>query len=207
MRTGRCSNEQQPMIRSHGWPEPGDQLPPWLPRFAVRLSRWFLNVRGWRMIGEVPNHPKQVIVAAPHTSNWDWAIGIVFVFATGVKLNWLGKHSLFKWPYGYFFRPLGGIPVDRKSARGIVAQVCARFEESDQFQLVIAAEGTRRHVDEFKTGFYRIARQAGVPIALAFIDLSGKQIGFIECPQLTGDMATDIKLIEAAYMPWSKRNR
>ncbi len=187
-----------------GWPEPGDQLPRWMPRPIVRLSRWLLGLRGWKVTGELPNNPKQIILGAPHTSNWDWAVGIVIVFALGVKLHWLGKHTLFRWPYRYFFKPLGGIPVDRDAPQGIIGQACETFAERTHFQLVIAPEGTRAKVKRFKTGFYRIAQQANVPIALAVMDLPNKTFGFIDCPELSGDMETDIARIEAAYAPFMR---
>lgn len=185
----------------HAWPEPGDQLPRWMPRPIVWLARRLLNWRGWRMVGEIPNHPKQVLAAAPHTSNWDWAVGIMFVMALGVRIHWLGKHSLFRWPYQFFFGPLGGIPVDRSAAQDVVTQAAQRFAERNQFVLAIAPEGTRKKVDQFKTGFYRIAQRAGVPISLAFIDLEQKRIGFLPCPELSGDLVVDIKAIEATYAP------
>ncbi len=192
------------MPKSAAWPRPGNQLPQW-PRPISWLAQRLLSWRGWRLVGEIPNQPKQVLAAAPHTSNWDWAVGIMFVFALGVRIHWLGKHTLFRWPYNYFFRPLGGIPVDRKAAKDIVSQVTEVFNARQKFVLAIAPEGTRQQVDRFKTGFYRIAQQAQVPISLAFIDLANKEIGFLNCPALSGNMERDIALIEDAYQPLLKR--
>ncbi len=138
------------------------------------LLRWFslgaLKASGWRKEGRVPNINKYVVIAAPHTSNWDLPIGLMLAFAFRVKVRWMGKDSLFRGPFCTIFKWLGGIPVDRRKSTGAVARSVETFEKEDKMAMIIAPEGTRRSGGHWKSGFYQIARGAKAPIVLGFLD-------------------------------------
>jgi 1-acyl-sn-glycerol-3-phosphate acyltransferase len=143
-------------------------LPSALPRSGGRLTRAFgrfvLRLLRWRIVGEIPNQPKLVVIAAPHRSNWDFVVGIAAKLALGVDASWLGKHTLFRRPFGWMFRQLGGIPVDRRSAQNTVASVVGEFAAHNRLVIALAPEGTRKAGAEWKSGFWHIAHGAGVPI-------------------------------------------
>ncbi len=164
------------------------------------LCRVLLRVTGWHFQGQVPDIPKCVVVFAPHTSNWDFIIGIIFGFALGIKASFLGKDSIFRWPIlGRLFYRIGGIPVDRSKSHRLVDSVVGIFQERDRLMLGISPEGTRKKVESWKTGFYRVALEAQVPIVLAFLDYSRKVGGFGPLVYPTGDIYTDIKPIQEFY--------
>lgn len=123
-----------------------------------------LRASGWSFEGELPDVARAVLIVAPHTSNWDFLLGIVAMFALGVRVSWLGKHTVFRWPLGTLMRWLGGIPVDRSAAGGVVASVVEEFHRGGPLILGLSPEGTRRRVDRWRTGFHTIAVAAGVPI-------------------------------------------
>jgi len=154
-----------------------------------------LKVSGWRKEGQVPQDPKFVVVGAPHTSNWDLPLTVILAFAFRKRIFWMGKHSLFCWPFGPFFKWLGGIPVDRSKGQNAVVQCIRAFKENDEFILAIAPEGTRTKVKRWKTGFYYIAMGANVPILLGSLDYRRKvgAIGPLMTP--TGDIEADMKVI------------
>ena len=174
-----------------------------------RFFRWLLNATGrafirlwgWRVVGEVPDDKKLVFIAAPHTSNWDFPIFMSVVCHFGMRVRFLGKHTLFKGPLGWLFYYLGGIPVDRagRDASDAVDQAIEVFHAHDALILGIAPEGTRTKVRKWKTGFYRIAVGAGVPIGLAYIDSQKKAVGIHGVFYPTGDMAADMATIQAIY--------
>lgn len=164
-----------------------------------QLSVAALRLGGWQLKGELPPANKFVMIAAPHTSNWDLPVMLAVAFAFGVRLAWLGKHTLFRGPFGYFFRWLGGLPVDRSAAHDVVAQSIALFQQRDQLMLAVAPEGTRKKVRYWKTGFYHIASGAGVPIVTGFIDYRRKETGVGPTLQPTGQLAADLQIIQAFY--------
>jgi 1-acyl-sn-glycerol-3-phosphate acyltransferase len=124
---------------------------------------------GWRFDGAMPDLPKFVVIVAPHTSNWDFFIGLAAKWALGVDVRWLGKHSLFLPPLGWFMRAIGGVPVYRGTKQNVVEQSVREFASRAQFVLVLAPEGTRKKVHEWRSGFWHVAKGAGVPIcAVAF---------------------------------------
>jgi 1-acyl-sn-glycerol-3-phosphate acyltransferase len=175
--------------------------------------RWFwegiLRLGRWKTVGEVPALPKMVIIGAPHTSNWDFPIGMLAARALGVKIRFLGKHTLFRSPFGWFFRMLGGIPVDRSRPGGIIGQIGGAFASADRLTLVIAPEGTRSHRPYWKSGFYEIARAAGVPVVLARIDAGRREVLVGPTIETTGDIAADMDRIRPFYdgIPGIKRER
>ena len=142
-----------------------------------RLSKWVLNRLGWTVHADYPDVEKYVLIAAPHTSNWDFPLGIVAAKAINLDVQWLGKHTLFRWPYGWFFRSIGGTPVQRDQTLNLIQQIADLFDRSGQLVLALAPEGTRSKTDHWKTGFYHIARAANVPIVMAYLDYGQKQVG------------------------------
>lgn len=160
------------------------------------LSRLILRLWGWRITGRYPfEEPKVIIAVAPHTSNWDFPVGVMVKSALHIPANYLGKHTLFRPPFGVIFRWLGGIPVDRsKPGNNFVAATAEAFQREQRMHLVIAPEGTRKKVDRFKTGFYHISRLADVPICLCTFNWATKEVHFD--PQLfrpTGDEEKDLQ--------------
>jgi 1-acyl-sn-glycerol-3-phosphate acyltransferase len=125
-----------------------------------------LSLFGWKVVGSFPDLPKALIIVAPHTSNWDFIAGFWAYLALDLHANWFGKHTLFVWPFGVILRRFGGIPVHRESrvARQVVDVYVEAYQSRDRMLLAIAPEGTRRRVEEWKSGFHRIALGAGVPI-------------------------------------------
>jgi 1-acyl-sn-glycerol-3-phosphate acyltransferase len=135
-----------------------------------RLGRIALALTGWRVYGNFPDLPKFVVIVAPHTSNWDFAVGVSALLALDLRANWLGKSGLFRRPVDTVLRRLGGIPVDRASPHRVVDQMAAEFARREQLVLGIAPEGTRRKVAQWRTGFWHVARTAGVPIVPVAFD-------------------------------------
>ena len=156
------------------WPVLGDQIPLRGNALARAFGHAAVRLLGWRVEGELPNLPKFVVAVAPHTSNWDFVVGIAVMFALDLRIGFLGKHTLFRWPFGAVMRWMGGIPVDRASPHGVVGDSIAAFAQVDRRILAIAPEGTRRQVKQFKSGFLQIARGAGVPVLLATLDYAAK---------------------------------
>jgi 1-acyl-sn-glycerol-3-phosphate acyltransferase len=161
------------------------------------LLRWlgtgFLRASGWRLEGGLPDGLKKaVVIAAPHTSNWDMPFMLAVAFALGVRPAWLGKKELFRPPFGWLMRALGGIPVDRSRRTNLVEQAVQRFAERDALMLVIPPSGTRRRVAAWKSGFYHVARGARVPIVCSYLDYARRRGGigpvFVPSTDLGADM-------------------
>ncbi len=167
-----------------------------LARVASRL----LALRGWRIVLPERVPARCVIVFYPHTSNWDFPIGLLGKWALDLRIRWVGKDSLFRWwPAGAIFRRWGGIPVNRRERTGFTERLAQEFARRDAFHLAIAPEGTRGRTEGWKSGFYHIARAARVPIALAFIDYPRREVGFGGCVELTGDARVDMTRIADFY--------
>jgi len=163
------------------------------------LANLLLRVGGWRVEGEPPEARKYVLIAAPHTSNWDFIWVLAFGFHYGIKIRWVGKHTLFRWPYGWFMRMLGGVPVRRNRRQNFVKQMADALTAADSMCLVVPVEGTRRYVDHWKSGFYHIARIAGVPIVMSFLDYGRRVGGIGPTLQPTGDVRRDMDLLRTFY--------
>jgi 1-acyl-sn-glycerol-3-phosphate acyltransferase len=164
------------------------------------LARFWLFL--WRFEAvprEEPIPAKCVMITAPHTTNWDFPMMLALSKASGVRASWLGKRSLFKGPMGPVMRWLGGVAVDRDAPGGMVASLAGRFEHADHLALMVPAEGTRSHTDYWKSGFYRIAEQANVPIVLAYLDRSTGKGGFGPAIDVTGDIVADMDKMRAFY--------
>lgn len=170
------------------------------------VSCIILRVARWGFADPAPRHAKYVAVFAPHTSNWDLPIALFYALALRVNVVWLGKDSLFRFPFYSFFSWFGGMPVDRGRSQNVVAQVVATYNSREQFVAGIAPEGTRKKVGTWKTGFYHIACGAGVPIALAFIDYKKKIAGFGPVLEPSGNLETDMQTIRAFYSGVTGKN-
>jgi 1-acyl-sn-glycerol-3-phosphate acyltransferase len=164
------------------------------------LALSFLRVFGWRLEGRLPDVDKLVVIAAPHTSNWDFPILVSLAFGLRAKAGWLGKHTLFRWPFGFLSRWMGGIPVYRSAAHNLVAQSVEMFRKSEKLILAVPPEGTRGKVNHWKTGFYYIALGAETPIAMGFIDYKRKAVGVGPTLYPTGDIEADMEIIRNFYV-------
>ena len=162
------------------------------------LARFFLWLSRLTFVGEPPKE-SCVLVAGPHTSNWDFLFMLSYAWVTDVPLRWLGKEELFKGPMGPIMRATGGIAVDRDHPGGLVEQMAERFRDGPRMGLVITPEGTRGKRDYWKSGFYRIARAADVPIVLGYIDWPNRTGGFGPTSKLTGDVHADMERIRDLY--------
>ena len=175
-----------------------------MPSSGSRLARALLRAAGWRVQFDGLPARQGVLIAYPHTSNWDFVVGILAKWAMGLSVTFWGKDSLFRVPlFGAWLRWLGGIPVDRFNARGVVSDMARRFEQArdkDEFLwLALAPEGTRGYQPHWRSGFYQVALQAGVPLGLAFFDYRRKRVGVLGFVRLTGDREADLTTIGAAY--------
>jgi 1-acyl-sn-glycerol-3-phosphate acyltransferase len=180
-------------------------LGPRVPRRGNALSRfvgrWALRALGWRVEGRFPDVRKLVAIIAPHTSNWDFVVGIATVIALGLDFKFLGKDTLFRPPLGWFVRFMGGLPVDRKAAAGLVDGVVDAMRRADTLFLAIAPEGTRRRVEKWKTGFHRIARGAEAPIWPVAFDYSRRTVVLLPLFDPTPDADADLRALRALYEP------
>ena len=167
------------------------------------MSEWtarrFLDLMGWEPEGARPQERRFVLIAAPHTSNWDLAYLLAIATVTGLKISWMGKHSLFRPPLGWLMRAAGGIPVVRSRSGNLVSQMARSFEGSEPLALVVPAEGTRGYVPHWKSGFYHIARTANVPIVMGYLDYASRRGGFGPALYPTGDVRADMDKIRAFY--------
>jgi 1-acyl-sn-glycerol-3-phosphate acyltransferase len=170
-----------------------------------RIAFAVLRAIGWRVVLAQPVPMKCVVVFYPHTSNWDFPIGLLAKWVSGIHFRYVGKDALFRWPFGEIFRRWGGIPVNRRLSTGFIGQMRDEFARHDDFRLAIAPEGTRGRTECWKSGFYHLARAAGVPVALGFIDYPRKRIGVGAYLDLSGDAASDMRRIAAFYA--DKRGR
>ncbi len=164
-----------------------------------QLAEALLRGLGWTAQEGDPVPDRCVVVAAPHTSNWDFFYLLLFAWRFDVSLRFVGKHTLFAGPMGPVMRALGGVPVDRSRPGGLVGQLATALAEQPRMAVVIPAEGSRARRPHWKSGFYRLAQVAGVPISLSFLDYERKLGGFGPCFPATGDMKQDMDLVRAFY--------
>lgn len=171
------------------------------------IARFIMKLIGWKVVGSVPEGiNKCVLIAAPHTSNWDFVIGRLAYWSLGVPVKFLIKREAFDHPFGWLVKALGGIPVDRKKSNNLVEQVAELFNHYDVLNVIITPEGTRKLVTEWKRGFYYIALKANVPIILGFIDYKRKVGGFGPVMYPTGDFDADFEFIKAFYRDKTARH-
>ena len=165
------------------------------------LGRMMMRLSGWRFDGTLPDVPKIVIVVAPHTTNWDFVIGVMVLWALDIKISFLGKHTLFRGLFGKWMRSIGGIPVDRASTHGVVGDAVEAFRVAERMVLALAPEGTRQLDKGFRMGFLHIAHGAGVPVLLAYFDFSRKVVGFGPLMHTSGDANADLATVLNYYRP------
>ena len=172
------------------------------------LSLGFLRATGWKLDGQLPaDQPKCVLIAAPHTSNWDLPYTLMVAFALRLNIYWMGKQQLFHGPWGPVMRWLGGIAVDRSQSTNLVSASAAAIRAADGAMcLVVPPEGTRSKTRQWKTGFYWIAHEAGVPIVMAYMDYPRKLSGLGPVFQPTGNVDADMAAIKAWYAPFKGKN-
>ncbi len=189
----------------------GPSLPPAMPQFPPNPFRswcaWWLHLCGWRLAGEFPDEARLVLIAAPHSSWWDGYWGLLFKVATGADIAFMGKRELFRGPLGWALRKLGGMPVERSSTHGVVEQMVERLVASQRLWIGIAPEGTRKQVRAWRTGFWHIARDAGVPILPASFDYPSKTITLGPLFHVGADMHADLAALRAYYAPFRGKRR
>ncbi len=163
------------------------------------IARSIMRLTGWRFEGSFPDIAKFVVIVAPHTSNWDFFVGVMAMFAAGFRGTFLGKHTLFRWPVGLVMRWLGGVPVNRSSANNVVEQVIDYFRTRPAMILALSPEGTRKKLPVWRSGFYNIAKGAGVPIMPVALDYSRRRIVFLPPMYPTDDRPADFARLGANF--------
>jgi 1-acyl-sn-glycerol-3-phosphate acyltransferase len=158
-----------------------------------------LRAIGWRPAGEPPELPRYVLIAAPHTTNWDLPVMLAFGLYYGLRIQWFGKHTLFAPPFGGLMRAVGGIPIDRRARHDMVKQAADALRAAPSMVLAVPPEGTRKRTEYWKSGFYWIAHEAGVPIVCGFLDYGRREGGFGPTVWTTGVPAADMATIRAFY--------
>jgi 1-acyl-sn-glycerol-3-phosphate acyltransferase len=179
------------------------ELPPSFPRrgnaFSRLLGRTLLGLSGWRIEGQFPDRPKVLAIVAPHTSNWDFPLGLAAVYALGLRVRFLGKHTLFYPPLGWLMRWFGGTPVVREAPQGAVAQVVEVFQREPAIFLAVAPAGTRSPGKPWRSGFYHMAHAAGVPILPVAFDGARRAIRLLDPFETSGDYEKDLPRLMALY--------
>jgi 1-acyl-sn-glycerol-3-phosphate acyltransferase len=179
------------------------ELPPAAPRFGNALTRVFgralLRPFGWRVIGRVPDRPKLVAIAAPHTCSLDVFLGVAVILALGLRVRWLAKHTTFRWGLGPIVRAFGAVSVNRGSPAAAIRAVIDMMRHADRCYLALAPEGTRRKVERWKTGFYRIASAAAVPIVPVALDYSRRVVDIGEPMMPTGNYDADLARLKQHF--------
>jgi 1-acyl-sn-glycerol-3-phosphate acyltransferase len=166
-------------------------------RFRRGLARLLLRLARWRTVGDVPG--KGILVGAPHTSNWDWVLTMLLAWDYGIHIHLLVKDSLFKGPLGSILRWSGAVELDRDNPGATIRRLVEQSEHDETFLLGIAAEGTRSKGEYWKSGFYRISQQTGIPITLAFLDAPSRTVGWGPTFSLTGDVGADMDRIREFF--------
>lgn len=183
-----------------------DDPPGPLARLVRALMLWFYRRQGWTAVGDVPEPRRFVIIAAPHTSNWDFLYYLGLTADRGIRAHFMGKLSLFKWPIGGFMRQMGGIPVDRSGGHNYVDDMVSEFARRREFMLTVAPEGTRGKTKKWRTGFYHIAVAAKVPMVVGLMDYGRKTGGLGPLIWPTGDFRADMEKVLAIYRDCTPRH-
>ncbi len=182
--------------------QPGKELHEFGAEPATLLQRaclWLLRLLGWTPVVAPLPGPKGVIIVYPHTSNWDFIIAVLYRFGTGLRANWMGKDTLFRWPLRRFLLRIGGVPINRRTASGFIGNAVQQYADSEWMWLALAPEGTRARTDHLKSGFYQIALGADVPCGLGFIDYPSKTLGIARYVRFSGDTEQDLALLRDFY--------
>ncbi|MFP6597682.1 MAG: lysophospholipid acyltransferase family protein [Candidatus Hydrogenedentota bacterium] len=163
------------------------------------IARCYLKFFGWKCRGHVPEERRYIILAGPHTSNWDFPFMIACASVIRVRPYWMGKKAIFFFPLGWFFKWMGGYAIDRSKNNSLVDQMVAVYGEVDELCVLIPPEGTRKRREKWKSGFYHIAQQANIPLVLGYLDYAKKEGGFGEVYWVTDDYDADMKYIQEFY--------
>jgi hypothetical protein len=163
------------------------------------IFKYFFDLAGWKIVGKVPDIPKWVGIVAPHTSNWDFVVAMVVKTILGLEGSYVGKHQIFRWPFGYFLRKTGGIPVVRTEKNHLVDTLSKEFALRDRMIFASAPEGTRSYVPRFRTGFWAVAMAAKVPVVMIGLDFAKKEVQIQEPFMLSGDLQQDMDRIYAYF--------
>ncbi len=186
------------------------QMPPRVAKGGNAFTRWLgltaLRLAGWRVTGNLPDREKLLVIAAPHTSNWDWVIALLALWAMGLRMNYLIKDTALWWPASILIRGTGGIPVNRAEPAGIADSLAQRIRDADRIIMVITPEGTRSRVEQWKTGFLRIAAVSNLPVVQVSWDYPSRTAHLGPEAHLTGDTATDIAAIRQYYRQFTGGN-
>jgi 1-acyl-sn-glycerol-3-phosphate acyltransferase len=166
---------------------------------AHAVARFLLRIFGWRTDVIPPHTTRYVLIGAPHTSNWDFVVILLFMAAEEIPVRWLGKDSLFRWPMGLFWRSMGAIPVNRRESTNLVDQVAKLYDSCDELIIGLSPEGTRKKASRWRSGFYYIALKARVPIVMAYLDYGNKVCGLGPSLKPSGDIQADFKMIKDFY--------
>lgn len=172
------------------WPHLGDAVPQRKHPIRTLIGRVVFKLIGWKLEGNLPNKSKLVLVALPHSSNFDFILALSVIWAWGLKLNYMGKHTLFKFPQGFFFKAVGGIPVDRRSPQGLIEKMTSEFNSRSSLMLGIAPEGTRNSDGTLRAGFARIAKAASAPVVPIIVNYKTKTLTL-------GKLITDLSDVES----------
>lgn len=167
------------------------------------LARWMLARAGWQVEFNGFPGPRGIVIVYPHTSNWDFIVGLLAKWVIGLPIRWIGKESLFRGAtgatLGRLMRLWGGRPVDRQQASGTVAHLAQLMQSEPWFWLALSPEGTRRHLPHLRSGFYHLALRSGLPVGLAYLDYGRRRIGITEFVTMSGDPARDLAVLRAYY--------
>jgi 1-acyl-sn-glycerol-3-phosphate acyltransferase len=191
-------------VRSVDGDQPWDLGPnsPQARGYLLRtLSHVLMRTIGWKLEGSFPDTPRFIVIVAPHTSNWDFIIGLIAKWSLALQLRFIAKHTLFYPPLGWFMRSIGGVPVVRTERNNLVDQSVAEFARRERFILVVAPEGTRSNVDRWKSGFWHIAQRAHVPVCCVALDYARKivRVGQVIVPAENEDAVAGIARVQQAY--------
>jgi 1-acyl-sn-glycerol-3-phosphate acyltransferase len=173
--------------------------PPKISKLHVFIGKLYLTLSGWKVEGRLPQIPKFIIIVAPHTTNWDLPNMLAIIYALGLKANWFGKKEIFRGPANPFFSFLGGIPVDRSQRRNVVEEMVNIINTTDQLVIGLSPEGTRSKAEYWKSGFYHIAYQANIPVVFGYLDYKRKAGGIGPILYPSGDIDTDMILVQEFY--------
>lgn len=163
------------------------------------IARVYWTCSRWRLVSEPAPPRPSILVGAPHTSNWDFILMLAIAWRLGIHVRWMGKESLFAGRRGPFMRALGGVPIDRANPQSVVGEIVEQLTSGESFCLVITPDGTRKGHSHWKSGFYRIARETGMPVVLGYVDRSTMSTGLGPTLELTGDVGADMDRVRSFY--------
>ena len=188
------------------WPKLGSNIPKKGNIFSSAIGSAVLKILGWRFEGEVPDLPQMILPVAPHSSNMDFIVAIAAVLKLRLRVSYFGKHTLFKFPLGWFMRATGGIPVNRSSPQGLIGQMVEQFSKQPQLILGLAPEGTRGKVKKWKKGFAVIAQATNVPVLPVLLDYKTKTVRFKKLITEVSDVDKTMATMQAYALTATPRN-